>query len=413
MSDAVRSLRRQARELASFLQDLQECEQVPLDEPVSADRSVGVGTKVTHWVLIEHFLMNLVEWNDLHTNYLRYSGRTEESRIVSDRLWKRMGGCNELSREFAVGRDYADLPERLRMSWTSENGGTTEIARIHREEQVLDAEALFQEVVQYDLRVRTASVESWQGPGVSSSKMQSVLPPNSGWRTLVSELEDSRKTLRTMFIDAGPEPLDEVRFYLRNYRYATMRLSWLEPKEQDGGKSFLFELHRDFRESELNIGQFLEEVRKVTNGNAVPLADQVLTRITSAISEVGYANFVKDVTDPDFVGGQDSPLGWSDINVIPGSSQGACHPMLVAITRGPSRQGKLGFPVVMDQMKQHLSDCAGITKVVVVLTNSWNTKSFMQDHYDDLRAFHRDGVRYLFLLIGAPNTSLSVVNVQF
>ena len=143
------------------------------------------------------------------------------------------------------------------------------------------------------------------------------------------------------------------------------------------------------------------------------LLNRLLNRIADAIGELGYDYFAEDISARDFVGGDDSPVGRSQINLIPSRQKGACHAVLVAVSRGASSSAATGFPKIMRQVKTHLIDCAGVTRVVIILCDQWDSKGFMDEHFEELRAHCRRGVRFVFLLAGAPSRNLATVPVDF
>jgi hypothetical protein len=148
----------------------------------------------------------------------------------------------------------------------------------------------------------------------------------------------------------------------------------------------------------LNVEQ---EERRIING--------VLNRIQAAIAEIGYDNFVEDVTSGEFLGGPDTPIGSGDINVIPGHANGVCCTTLLAVSKGEKRT--VGFPSVMRQVREHLIRCMEKTRVVIILCDYWRP-DMLNDHFGDLRAHYDRGVRFLFLLVGTPGRAVSAVAVD-
>ena len=142
------------------------------------------------------------------------------------------------------------------------------------------------------------------------------------------------------------------------------------------------------------------------------LADCVLRRIALAIEELGYEYFAEDVSSGDFLGGDDSPLGSSRVNLIPSRHKGACHPVVVAVSQSASRTAAMGFPKIMRKLKAHLIECAGTTRIAIILSDQWDSKSFREEHFDEVRAHHRKGIRFLFLLVGAMGRDLTPVPVD-
>jgi hypothetical protein len=65
----------------------------------------------------------------------------------------------------------------------------------------------------------------------------------------------------------------------------------------------------------------------------------------------------------------------------------------------------------MTQVKTHRIDCTDKTQVVIVLCDHWSPTT-LDDHLDELRAHHRRGVRFLFLMAGTPGRVVAPVAVD-
>jgi hypothetical protein len=71
------------------------------------------------------------------------------------------------------------------------------------------------------------------------------------------------------------------------------------------------------------------------------------------------------------------------------------------------------FARIMRQVKTRLIEAPGAIEVVVVFCDSWDSMSFEEEHREELSAFDRNGVRFLFLLVGVPDTVLVRVPIEF
>ena len=91
----------------------------------------------------------------------------------------------------------------------------------------------------------------------------------------------------------------------------------------------------------------------------------------------------------------------------------------------PSRQGsnehaydnekrelQVRLAKVMRQVKTRLIESRGAIQVLVVFCDCWDSASFEEEHREELGAFERNGLRFLFLLVGVPNTVLIQVPVE-
>ncbi len=68
----------------------------------------------------------------------------------------------------------------------------------------------------------------------------------------------------------------------------------------------------------------------------------------------------------------------------------------------------------MRQVKGRLTESrGGDVKVVVVFCDTWDSASFQEEHREELGAHARNGVRFLFMLVGVPDRVLVPVPVEF
>jgi hypothetical protein len=91
------------------------------------------------------------------------------------------------------------------------------------------------------------------------------------------------------------------------------------------------------------------------------------------------------------------------INLIPSDSQGSCCPVLLAfasgdraVSRRSPRRGSSAAETCQ-AIREHLIHCHSITKVVVLITDTWVERSFA-DSLPDFRAHAARGVRFLPLI---------------
>jgi hypothetical protein len=117
-------------------------------------------------------------------------------------------------------------------------------------------------------------------------------------------------------------------------------------------------------------------------------------------------------------GGQDgtgSMLGNTrPINLIPSRKKGACCcPLLLAFAQGRNKRSAFGFASTLRQVKTHLIDCSAVTKAVIVVTDTWDSDEFLTEHFAELGAHYRKGIRFLFLLAGEAPVALSPIGIDF
>ncbi len=65
----------------------------------------------------------------------------------------------------------------------------------------------------------------------------------------------------------------------------------------------------------------------------------------------------------------------------------------------------------MRQVKARLIEARGTIRVVIVFCDCWDSTSFQEEHREELIAHDGNGVRFLFVLVGVPDTILVPVPV--
>jgi hypothetical protein len=127
--------------------------------------------------------------------------------------------------------------------------------------------------------------------------------------------------------------------------------------------------------------------------------EELLRRITFALGEVGLDGLIGALQDAD--GG----LAGSGINVIPSSGPGRCCPVVLAVAQSGRRGYKLAS--VMRDLRHHLADCEPISRVVILVTDTWT--GFEGEHLPDWRAAARRGVVFKpFLVAGGAMSPIPV-----
>jgi hypothetical protein len=140
---------------------------------------------------------------------------------------------------------------------------------------------------------------------------------------------------------------------------------------------------------------------------------RLLDRLKTAIAELGYEAVLEDLSSPELVGGEDSLLGSDQVMVIPGYLDDASRPILLAVTKGWGGKEPQCFAKVMRQVKARLIEARGAIQVVVVVSDCWYSASFEEEHREELNAFDHNGVRFVFLLVGVPDTVLTRIPIEF
>jgi hypothetical protein len=143
------------------------------------------------------------------------------------------------------------------------------------------------------------------------------------------------------------------------------------------------------------------------------LSFTLTARMLSFSSSGRSQDVIEQLTSPELVGGEDSLLGSADVMVIPGYLDDASRPILLAVTKGWSGKKPQSFAKVMRQVKARLIEARGAIQVVVVFCDCWDSASFEEEQREELSAFDKNGIRFLFLLVGVPDTVLTHVPIEF
>jgi hypothetical protein len=164
-----------------------------------------------------------------------------------------------------------------------------------------------------------------------------------------------------------------------------------------------------------DVRRLLDEAEAWKCGDHIyPILDSILT----TISTIGYGSFLDGLLDGLF-GPHANPNPNSSpfspiCDVIPSKSskKSACHPVLMAFSKGD--KGKLGFDAIQNKVRSHLAKCRGVTKFVICFTDCWDSTKFQENHYEGLLNLKKvDGVNFVFVLVGVPDSVLAVCPVKF
>jgi hypothetical protein len=164
-----------------------------------------------------------------------------------------------------------------------------------------------------------------------------------------------------------------------------------------------------------DVRRLLEEAEAWKCGDHIyPILDSILT----TISTIGYGSFLDGLLDglfdPHANPNPNSQPFSPTCNVIPSKSskKSACHPLLLAFSKGD--KGKLGFDAIQNKMRSHLAKCRGVTKFVICFTDCWDSTKFQDNHYEGLLTLKKvDGVNFMFIMVGVPDSALGICPVEF
>lgn len=388
MSEVRRKLKQDYREIGSLFSDLESLVNSGQNwnESVFARRSLGSDVQVELWYLAEHFLL---AWNDLRglcERYLRYFGQ-QDAKLP--KTWRDLGKrCRKLADRIVQDRE---LYEIIKEKWLPSNGPS-----ILAGEEEESPRSLFHALVMNHRRLTLVLLLDSQ-PN-RSELSDTALDLNRG---LINQWQELPTSLR-----------EETIWYLRNYQRSNLMVSWLmeetTPDINNSRKRSLF-LHALTSENKMN-----PSIELFVNNLEIEVGEKetvrrVLQRVESAINQLGYENFLEDLSSPEFFGGNNSPVGSDAINLIPGHGSGICCTTLLAVSKGDNKA--IGFPSIMRKVREHLIKCINKTRVVIILCDHWRP-AMLEDHILDLRAHHDRGTRFLFLMVGTPGRVVAPVAVD-
>jgi hypothetical protein len=135
----------------------------------------------------------------------------------------------------------------------------------------------------------------------------------------------------------------------------------------------------------------------------------IWNELAELFGQIDFDDLVEDLQHgiPPF-----SPGGNDQINIVPGDRKVACKPVLLALARGGGKSGKFAFENVMRAVKEHLIECQDILKLVVFVTDTWDSRKFLEDHFGELASWRRRNIRFLFLGVGAPRDQMAPIAVD-
>jgi hypothetical protein len=404
VSDVFRRLRDGVRELEGLHDDLYApvFARQEWRGNAFARRSLGDSVPVEVWYLAEHFLLAWHDWHGLRERCLSYFGQPADR---FPRSWSTLDTrCRGLADRLM--RD-AQLDEIVADSWFL--GPAAE--ELAGDAEQPSAKSVYHDIVTNHRRVSMVmTADAWGD--TTAEEPERIAPRVQIWpRSL-----ETAQRLNARLISAWPELPRQVRedagWHLRQYHRTNLLASWLmatTPLTTRRPQSALLYVLTMERIVPPTIEDFIRHLNVEENDRQT--AARVLHRVTEAVAEFGYDEFVEDVTSGEFLGGEGSPVGSNGINLIPSKNKGACCTVLLAVSKGADKRTAVGFPKIMTQVKTHLIDCTEKTRVVIILCDNWSPTT-LDDHLDELRAHHRRGVGFLFLMVGTPGTVVAPVAVN-
>ena len=196
--------------------------------------------------------------------------------------------------------------------------------------------------------------------------------------------------------------------HLRHYLHSILGVSWLV--DLTHGASALLSNTRSNQPMSISL-----QKPGALAGQESPISGSVgrlLDRLKTAIAELGYEAVMEDLSSPALIGGEDSLLASEDVMVVPGQLADTSRPILLAVTKRWSGKEPQSFAKVMRQVKARLIESRGTIQVVIVFCDCWDSASFEEEHREELRAHDQNGIRFVFVLIGVPESTLVSIPVE-
>jgi hypothetical protein len=232
-----------------------------------------------------------------------------------------------------------------------------------------------------------------------------------------SELEQlvqggSRGLQEAMFNGLSGGEQRTLHRWLKAFRRSTLNYTWLSPSgASETPINHLLTLMMNHESNPYGwLRQLSNDAEYADLGGDVYGLWEELARL---FSQIDFDDIVEDLKGgiPPFGPGVDDR-----INIVPGDEKVACKPVLLAFARGSGggsgKTTKFAFENVMKNVKQHLIDCQDVLRLVVVVTDTWDSRKFMEDHYAELSSWRQRKIRFLFLGVGAPRNELAPIAVR-
>ncbi len=147
----------------------------------------------------------------------------------------------------------------------------------------------------------------------------------------------------------------------------------------------------------------------------IPEDVRAVSSLLSSIFEQGSFDDFIEAIESDAYPGRFDPAnveGGHLINVIPSERKSTCTSTLLAVARGRGSRSPFSFDNVMQGVKKHLIDCQNVVKLVVVASDTWDSSSFARNHAEELAAWRRRGIRFIFSGVGIPRNQIFPISID-
>lgn len=200
--------------------------------------------------------------------------------------------------------------------------------------------------------------------------------------------------------------------WLKAYRRSTLAYTWLFPS--DDSRTPIHHLHTLMKTHEFDPYGWLRQLSNDPEyAELGDVAYGLWEELAGLFIQIDFDDIIEDLKGGIVPFG---PAAGDRVNILPGDGKVACKPVLLAFARGggsgSGKSGKFAFENVMKAVKQHVIDCQDVLKLVILVTDTWDSRKFVEDHFGELSSWRRRNVRFLFLGVGAPRNQLARIAVD-
>lgn len=400
MSKAWRDLQRSYREVSTLYADLYDpvFSQRDWKSNVFARRTLGDGIEVELSYLAEHFLLAWHDWWSMCQRYLRYFGQSEDRLPAT--WWKLSKKSKSLT--YRVSSD-PNLAFMIAKNWAPESDTRLAMKQTHS-----DVHSMCHQLILGHRRTAAYLALRSQAEGWSDDFEKQGIP-NPVLSRIDIRISRALDFQLEAWFASSRKVQEGVLWHLRRYQHATLAVSWLLEEELNTSvptSAFMWLLI-----SEKVVQSTLADAvnQMILDEKVLETLNKMLSRIGTAINEIGYEQFIGDLVDKDFQCGDDTLVGTAEIDLIPGHDTDQYHSVLLAVSKDDKRA--IGFPKIMKRVREHLIRAKNAVKAVVVISDYW-WSGMLDDHLGDLQAHHANGVQFLFLMVGTPGRVVSPIAVD-
>lgn len=231
--------------------------------------------------------------------------------------------------------------------------------------------------------------------------------------------------VRILFIhDAIPNLDADTRRRLRSMTSSYLSDLWIYPwiykKDPNSFRyqySFLFSCARFIpQELTMNLFEgFSSILRSIANNKEIHVTIQhALEHVAELIAQDGLDGLFDILSANGSVFGGVNPNAKSLINVIPGSGDDQCRPILFAFAKTGGGKSRFSTPAIMRRVREHLIHCQNRVMVVILIAPLDGLSDSLEDSIGDIEAHMNNGKGplQLFIPLAVFKNKMSLINWQ-